>query len=83
MKAIQSLAARWKERVDVKELLANLLNDPSYHIRQLVVRLLGEVGDLQICDRLKSFSEHETEIRLVRSVGEAIKQIHQRYAEQK
>jgi aminopeptidase N len=83
IKAIQLLAAGWKEREDVRQVLMKLLNDPSYHIRQVVVRLLGEIGDLRILDQLRKISEQETNVRLVRDARDAIKQIQHRYPEQK
>ena len=83
IKAIQLLAAGWKEREDVKQVLMKLLNDQSYHVRQVVIRLFGEIGDPWILDRLSAFLEHETEVRLVHEAREAIKQIQQRYPKQK
>lgn len=83
IKAAQLLAAGWKEREDVRQVVMKLLDDPSYHIRQGIVRLLRETGDLRMIDRLTRFSEEEKEIRLVRDAREAIQKIQDRFTEQK
>jgi aminopeptidase N len=83
IKAIQLLAAGWKDREDVRQILTRLLSDPSYHIRQVVVRILGDIGDLRILDQLRAFAEQENVMQLKRDIREAIKQIQIRFPEQK
>ena len=82
IKAIQLLAEGWKERDDVIQVLTQLLIDPSYHIRQVVIDLFGELKDLRTLDRLKTYADQETDERLVRDAHEAIKKI-QYHPEQK
>ncbi|MDI6767184.1 MAG: M1 family aminopeptidase [Bacteroidota bacterium] len=73
--AIRLLAINWKERDDVLYYLFRLVDDPNFHVRRIVIEILGEIGDRRALDSLHAFLQNYPDERLEKAAREAIEKI--------